>query len=316
MTSFTFSAAQVRSAPAGVRQWIENEVAANHLAPNRVHSQPPSKDLANLEPCTLDEVARIFEAIREDVAATRVFLELAREAPVGVDTQPLHALSIREIMSHTQLNDGRLVDCFRAINQAFQQIRNNPEAALFGFDQANHVYIHETTHRSIRALWEQLAWRQAPPMTAATAPTASSVIGFMPPYVAPENPAAPEMATRASAPLTGSIRPPAARSAAPAPAVAGTPTPGMCPVPSVRIRIRRPLPDRHRGPLKRCPTLRRRSRLRSKRPPRGDRRRRRIPPYRRGSKGRQQNRRPTLAAGQIRTAGRNPTLQQSEYLVQ
>jgi hypothetical protein len=97
------------------------------------------------------------------------------------------------------------------------------------------VYIHETTHRNIRALWEQLAWRQAPPMTAATARTASSVIGFMPPYVAPENPAAPEMATRASAPLTGSIRPPAARSAAPAPAVAGTPTPGMCPVPSVPL---------------------------------------------------------------------------------
>ncbi len=227
MTSFTFSVAQVRSAPAGVRQWIENQVAADVLAPNRAHSQPSPAHAANLAACTLDEGVRIFEAIRDDVAATRVFLELAREAPVGVNTQPLHALSIGEIMRHTQLNDSRLGDCFRAINQAFQQIRNNPEAALFGFDQANHVYIHETTHRSIRALWEELIQLRAPAMVQPTIPVASSPIGVTPPYVAPE------MATRASAPLTASIQPPAARSAAPAPAAAGTPTPGVCPGPSM-----------------------------------------------------------------------------------
>ena len=183
MTSFTFSAAQVRSAPAGVRQWSENEGAANLLAPNSAHSQPSPAHAANLESCTLDEVARMFEAVREDVATTRVFLELAREVPVGVNAQPLHALSIGEIMRHTQLNDSRLGDCFRAINQAFQQIRDNPEAALFGFDQANHVYIHETTHRNIRALWEELIQLRAPAMVQPTIPVASSPIGVTPPHV-------------------------------------------------------------------------------------------------------------------------------------
>ena len=36
------------------------------------------------------------------------------------------------------------------------RLRDDSEASLFGFDQANHVYIHETTHRSIRELWEKL----------------------------------------------------------------------------------------------------------------------------------------------------------------
>jgi hypothetical protein len=42
------------------------------------------------------------------------------------------------------------------INRAFQQINNTPDPALFGFDQAGHLYIHDATHRSIRALWETL----------------------------------------------------------------------------------------------------------------------------------------------------------------
>jgi hypothetical protein len=34
--------------------------------------------------------------------------------------------------------------------------RNDPEAALFGFDQYGHVYIHETSHQSVCRAWEQL----------------------------------------------------------------------------------------------------------------------------------------------------------------
>jgi hypothetical protein len=183
VTSFTFSEEQVRSAPPEVRQWIINEVTAALLALTKDRPVPSPAHAANLAACTLDEGVRIFEAIRGDVAATRVFLELAREAPVGVNTQPLHALSIAEIMRHTQLNDTHLGDCFRAINQAFQQIRNDPEAALFGFDQANHVYIHETTHRNIRALWEELIQLRAPAMAPPTIPVESSPIGVAPPYV-------------------------------------------------------------------------------------------------------------------------------------
>jgi hypothetical protein len=66
------------------------------------------------------------------------------------------------MLRHTRLPDGdRLADCLTAINQVFQRARNDPEAALFGFDQFGHVYIHEETHRSVRTLWEQLFATQA-----------------------------------------------------------------------------------------------------------------------------------------------------------
>ena len=82
---------------------------------------------------------------------------MARETPAGRAAPPLHALNIADLLRHTRLSDGdRLADCFTAINQVFQTVRNDSEAALFGFDQYGHVYIHETTHHSIRRVWEQL----------------------------------------------------------------------------------------------------------------------------------------------------------------
>ena len=53
-------------------------------------------------------------------------------------------------------------DCFTAINKAFQNVRNDDEAALFGFDPYGRVYIHETTHQSIRWVWQQLVAAHAP----------------------------------------------------------------------------------------------------------------------------------------------------------
>jgi hypothetical protein len=82
---------------------------------------------------------------------------LARDQPAGRTAPPLYALNIADMLRHTRLSDGdRLADCFTAINQVFQTVRNDPEAALFGFDQYGHVYIHESTHHSVRRAWEQL----------------------------------------------------------------------------------------------------------------------------------------------------------------
>jgi hypothetical protein len=47
-----------------------------------------------------------------------------------------------------QIGLTRSSSAFAAINQVFQTVRNDPEAALFGFDQYGHVYIHESTHNS------------------------------------------------------------------------------------------------------------------------------------------------------------------------
>ena len=116
--------------------------------------------------------------------------------PAGRSAPPLHALNIADLLRHTRLSDGdRLADCFTAFNQIFQTIRNDPEAALFGFDQYGHVYIHETTHHNIRGLWEQLfatdhhaASRPAPfGMTVPHVGPSEEIAGHAPAYPLPPN---------------------------------------------------------------------------------------------------------------------------------
>jgi hypothetical protein len=65
---------------------------------------------------------QIVELIREDLATTLVFLELPHE-PIGNISPSLNALNI----GHTRLNDSRLAECFRTINQIFQQLHSDPE---------------------------------------------------------------------------------------------------------------------------------------------------------------------------------------------
>ena len=180
MTSFTFSIEQVRSAPPEVRRWIEHEITAAFAALNRSEHNPSQVHAAALAACMPQEAAQLFEIIKGNFLLSQVFFELARDMPNGHGPAPLYPLSVADIIRHTRLADGdRLVDCFTAINQAFQTIRNDPEATLFGFDQQGHVFIHQTTHDNIRQLWEQLF--------AAHAPTASGLVpaGFTPPHLGP-----------------------------------------------------------------------------------------------------------------------------------
>jgi hypothetical protein len=157
MTSFTFSAEQVKSAPPEVRRWIENEVTkALALQAPSVHD--PSKMQASaLAACTIDEVAQLFNLISGNFLVTQVFFELARETPLTHILPSLHALNLSDMQRHVQLTDGHvLFECLSVINQALQRIRNDADASLFGRDESGHVYVHETTHRNIRRLREQL----------------------------------------------------------------------------------------------------------------------------------------------------------------
>jgi hypothetical protein len=180
MTSFTLSVEQVRSAPPEVRRWIEREVTAALAAVNRSEHDPSQVHAAALAACTPQEASQLFEMIKGNFLLSQVFFELARDIPNSHGAAPLHPLSIPDILRHSRLGDGdRLVDCFTAINQVFQTIRNDPEATLFGFDQQGHVFIHQTTHDSIRQLWEQL-FAAHPPMAGRPTPA-----GFTPPHLGP-----------------------------------------------------------------------------------------------------------------------------------
>jgi len=157
MTSFTFSAEQVRSAPAEVRRWMENEIAkALGLQAHSEHD--PSKMQAGaLAEATIDEVAQIFNLISGNFLVTQVFFELARETPLAHAIPSLHGLNLSDMQRHVQLGDGRqLAECLNVITHALQKVRNDPTASLFAHDELGHIYIHETSYRNIRRLREQL----------------------------------------------------------------------------------------------------------------------------------------------------------------
>jgi hypothetical protein len=157
MTSFTFSLEQLKAAPPEVRRWVEHEIGAALGALSRFDHDPSQVHSIALAACTPEEALQMFELIKDNFVLSQVFFELARETPAGRTAPPLYALNIAELLRLTRLSDGdRLADCFTAINQIFQNVRRDPEAALFGFDQYGHVYIHETTHHSVRRVWEQL----------------------------------------------------------------------------------------------------------------------------------------------------------------
>jgi hypothetical protein len=154
---------------------MEREVTAALAALGKSQHDSSHLHSAALAACMPQEAAQLFEIIKGNFLLSQVFFELAREIPNTHGAAPLHPLSVADILRNTRLTDGdRLVDCFTAINQAFQRIHNDPEATLFGFDQYGHVFIHQTTHDSIRQLWEQLFVAHAPmageSITAAGAP--------------------------------------------------------------------------------------------------------------------------------------------------
>jgi hypothetical protein len=173
MTSFAFTAEQVRSAPPEVRRWLENQIVAA-LAEMRPPHDASQVHAAALASCSFAEAAQVLELIKEDFLLTQVFFELGRDMPGGRAAAPLHALDVGDLLRHTRVPDGdHLADYLTAINRAFQQVRGDPEATLFGFDEQGHVFVHEATFMSVRRLWQQL--------TAAPAAAAQ----FQPPHLGP-----------------------------------------------------------------------------------------------------------------------------------
>jgi hypothetical protein len=192
MTSFTFSLDQLRSAPPEVRRWFESEIGAALAGLNRPpHDAEPHR--GELAACTPEEAAKLFALIKDNFPLTQVFFELARDVPQG-GGGPFHTLNVAEILRHTRLANGdQLADCLAMIDRAFQEIRGNGEAALFGFDQYGRVYIHETTHQSVRWVWQQLMAAHAPRPGGAPPAGDPQPFGFQPPQLGPSEPVAAHM---------------------------------------------------------------------------------------------------------------------------
>ncbi len=163
MTSFTFTAEQVRLAPPEVRRWMENEIAKALGA--QVHSEhDPSKTRAGaLAAATVDEVAQLFNIISGNFLLTQVFFELARETALAPGLPSLHGLNLNDMRRHVQLDDvPQLIECLNVINQVLQQVRNDAAATLFARDEQGHIFIHETSCQNIRKLRARLVAEHSP----------------------------------------------------------------------------------------------------------------------------------------------------------
>ncbi len=170
MAGFTLTLEDLRSAPPEVRRWLVGRIEGDLSMLVSAPPATPPAQAPTLAGCTPDEALGVLELLQGDFAATHVFLELARDEPRADASDSLHAVSISALVRNTRLDERRLVSCLRSINRAFQQVRQDPAATLFGFDQADHIYVHETTYRSIRSLWQELTRPHAPPDPKATGP--------------------------------------------------------------------------------------------------------------------------------------------------
>lgn len=158
MVGIILSAEQVNAAPPAVRQWLEQQVAAD-LAPAPLDLPEPAAafEPARIAACSLPEVVEIFERIRHDGLACRVFLEFGQEPVATLHPSPLYALDIADIVGDTGITDGnQLVACLNLINSALQVVRADPDATLFAFDSDGRCYVHELTHRALHLLRHDL----------------------------------------------------------------------------------------------------------------------------------------------------------------
>lgn len=172
MTGFTFTAEQVRAAPPEVRRWIENQVLAALGTAGEAEHEPTQIHAATLASCTFEDALQMFDLIKDDFLLTQVFFELARSATGPYATVPLLALDVDAILRHTRLADaGQLSKYLMSINQAFQRVRHDPQAGLFGVDRRGRLFIHEETHASVQRVWEQFIAANAPAPAANTGAT-------------------------------------------------------------------------------------------------------------------------------------------------
>jgi hypothetical protein len=186
MVDLVLNADQIRSAPREVREWLKSVVEQELARGDTYEEQPRQAPSLALAECSPQEAALILEQIQNDYLASQVFFELGREDPLDRDRSSLlRRTSLEQIMHHVKFTDiEHLAVCLDEISDAFRTVRSDPNAALFAFDGEGGCYVHQTTRRSIRALWQTLVTARVgrhPAFLRSTMPTGPSVpIGSVP----------------------------------------------------------------------------------------------------------------------------------------
>ncbi len=180
MTGLMLTAEQIRSAPPEIRRWLKSILDTEFLLGAGVEHATQAIDTV-LAACGPDEARAVFAQIRGDYLAAQVMLELGRHAPVTADgSRRIVGGALADLARHARLDNlQQLGVCLERISSVFGEIRKDPGAVLFAFDQGGGFYVHETTYQSFRKLWKSLVLGEI----------AATPDERQPPVVAPEGPA-------------------------------------------------------------------------------------------------------------------------------
>ena len=161
MIGITLTAEQIRKAPAPVRQWIEQEVAASLGFGTRTPAAAPMQP-AHLLACSVEDMAGVLEHIRGAFPAVNVLFEFGRPG-ISYGQPAVMTFRLMDILHHTRLqNVGEVMTCLEMINAALAEVKQDPSVRFCGFDNEGHCLIAPQTQASIATLWQgMMARRQA-----------------------------------------------------------------------------------------------------------------------------------------------------------
>ncbi len=156
MMSITLSSEQIRSAPAEVKRWIEQEIATSLGL--QVKAADSQRQIAQLAGCSHDELAAVLSLIQGVFPAVNVFFELGRKGtPFAQDR--LEAYRLSDIQHHTRLQStDQVISCLNLIDDAVRQVRGSAGASFFGTD-SGYCFVATETQQNIRRLWLELIGR-------------------------------------------------------------------------------------------------------------------------------------------------------------
>jgi hypothetical protein len=159
MIGVTFSLEQIAAAPPEVRRWVEAQIGSALKALMRLEHGGAEPSGPQLAACSREEALQVFERLRGDLAATHVFFQLGREP--SASAPPFNLFRVGDLLRQAGLaSPEQLMACLEAINGAYQQVRRDAAASLFGLDERGLCYVHQGTHDSIAQLWRELLGAQ------------------------------------------------------------------------------------------------------------------------------------------------------------
>lgn len=177
MIGITLSPEQIRTAPAEVRRWLEQQIATTlgFAAPEPEHRP-------NLAECGPDVVQAVLGVIYKLPPVAQVFFDLARE-PASPGPGGLRVLRLDEIMRHCNLQaPEQVAACLNTINEALRRVLGNPDVAIAAVDAVGHCLVAETTARSILAVWQDMVSAHRLDAAPAEGPAIAATPVFNAPY--------------------------------------------------------------------------------------------------------------------------------------